>query len=288
LAPLAGLVLAGSVVAQSPKPVRIIEWVNRDLTVTRSVDVRLVPEPDAEMAGKLRQGAVVRVLGVVAGEAFLQVRLPDGQTLGYIPRDVMTASVAAAPPSPARREPPPPAAAPAPKQPDDQRVSGRAVVLDTGSLVVENRPRALAGIQGLSGAHAKALQEYIAGAGGSMICETVDPGRYACRLPNGTDVAMAALVNGSALTVPGAPTVYEEQQQAARAVRRGVWQLPFNTAQPCPWRTSRPAIRADRAWDRQRSGGPAGGGRSTWRARSHGAAASRPHGGAAPPISRSR
>jgi len=229
--------LGGNAVGQSaaPTPPKVVEWINRQVTMPQAATVLKAPDPAAETIGRLDQGGSVRALGVVAGGAFVQIRLPDGQTLGYVPRAALAAVLDAAPPSAAL----PAAPAPAPSAPP--RISGQAIVVDTATLVVGGRMRALAGVQGLAGSHAQALQAFIQGAGGAVACEPANPGQVTCRTANGVDVAMAALVNGSALAVPGAPDAYAQQEATARAARRGIWQGQVNTAQPLAGDNAAPA-----------------------------------------------
>ncbi len=57
-----------------------------------------------------------------------------------------------------------------------------------------------------------------------MTCQQQPGGQsYVCLLPDGTDVGKAALVNGAARAVPGAPDAYLMQQADAAANRRGIW-----------------------------------------------------------------
>ncbi len=217
--------LAQTPAAPAPK---VTEWINRTVSAPQTIQVQKTPASGSPTIGSLAKGASVLVLGVVEGGEFLQIRLPDGRTLGYVPRPALAASLQ--PPAPPPLPTPP--AVPAPPPP--LQISGPATVVDTGALVVAGQMRALAGVQGLAGTHAKALQDFITGNGGSVTCEPAIPGRYTCRLPNGTDVAMAALVNGSAEVVPDAPESYVQQQEAARAAHRGLWRDPVNPAQPLP------------------------------------------------------
>ena len=247
LALLVGAALSGAAQAQAPATAtatpKITEWINRRVTVPQEIQVQKAPVAGSPAIGSLRQGASVLVLGVVQGGGFVQIRLPDGQTLGYVPQPALAAALQPAQPasSPPISSPPAASAAPAAAAPPAPPVTGPATVVDTAALVVGGQMRALSGIQGLAGTHAKALQDFIGANGGNVTCEPADPGRYTCRLPNGTDVAMAALVNGSAAIVPGAPDSYAQQQMAARAAHRGLWREPVNPAQPLPAENSAPA-----------------------------------------------
>jgi hypothetical protein len=46
---------------------------------------------------------------------------------------------------------------------------------------------------------------------------------YVCLLPDGTDIAEVALVNGAARAKDDAPDAYRDQEAAAQAARRGIW-----------------------------------------------------------------
>src|SRR4051795_6405774 len=98
------------------------------------------------------------------------------------------------------------------------------MVRDTATLVADGRTYVLDGIIGLSGIYASQLQGYIAANGDSLICSPQGaPGHYVCVLPDGTDIAMVALVNGAAQVAPDAPGAYRLQQSEAINNRRGYW-----------------------------------------------------------------
>ena len=82
----------------------------------------------------------------------------------------------------------------------------------------------LNGLQGLPGRPAQEVQGYIAAHGDSVTCQQQPGGRtYVCTLPDGTDIAMVALVNGVARLGTDASESYRVQQDQAVANRRGIW-----------------------------------------------------------------
>lgn len=141
------------------------------------------------------------------------------------------APVAPTPPAPAASAVPalpPIAATPAPAtQPEPaaaaETLSGPVLVHDTATLVMDGRVLLLAHIRGIGGASATGLQAFIREAGGGSVTCTATGAGHVCTMADGTDVAMAALVNGAAGVRPGAPANYVTQAENARANRRGLW-----------------------------------------------------------------
>jgi endonuclease YncB( thermonuclease family) len=98
------------------------------------------------------------------------------------------------------------------------------LVRDTATLAAEGRTFVLDGVVGLAAPYNNQLQGYIAGNGDSMTCSPQSyPGHYICLLPDGTDIAKVALVNGAAQVAPDAPDSYRMQQADALNNRRGYW-----------------------------------------------------------------
>jgi hypothetical protein len=82
----------------------------------------------------------------------------------------------------------------------------------------------LDGVVGFEAPYSSQLQGYIAGNGDSVTCSPQnDTGYCICLLPDGTDVAKVALVNGAARVGPDAPDSYRVQQLDALNNRRGYW-----------------------------------------------------------------
>jgi hypothetical protein len=257
---------AGSSAAEThgsrPAEVRIFDWVNRTVTADRDLAVLGAPSDGAETIGRVRQGVQVFVVGLVAGGNWLQLRMPDGATLGYVrgadfpaalgppaapqtaatptppataaPTPPAAATTAAAPPPQAEAAAPPPAETPAPApaetatpteaaEPAEAVITGHPTVLDTATLEIGDRLVSLYGIVGLDGQAAAGLQQYIDGSGGSVTCHQQGETRHVCVLPDNTDVAMAALINGAAMLGPDAPDSYLAERNDAVRNQRGLW-----------------------------------------------------------------
>ncbi len=103
-----------------------------------------------------------------------------------------------------------------------EQVAGRAQAIDTATLQVHGRTIPLAGVVGRPDAYAAQLQAMIDAQGATVRCLHAGAG-YACTLPNGADVARAALSSGIASAAADAPEAYRAQEQAARAAHRGLW-----------------------------------------------------------------
>lgn len=72
-------------IGSSAKPeVQISEWINRTYPTEQETFVFSAPSKGAESVGRIRAGADLLVIGAVTGDEWLQVRLPDGVTLGYV------------------------------------------------------------------------------------------------------------------------------------------------------------------------------------------------------------
>lgn len=123
-------------------------------------------------------------------------------------------------PATAPSAPAAPAASPA--APPAEAISGPVLVHDTSTLVMDGRVLLLAHVRGIGGSAAQGLQAFIRESGGAVTC-TAAPAGHVCTLPDGTDIAMAALVNGAAGVRPGAPDAYRTQAEDARRNRRGLW-----------------------------------------------------------------
>ncbi|WP_158931773.1 hypothetical protein [Acidisphaera sp. S103] len=97
-------------------------------------------------------------------------------------------------------------------------------VQDTSTLVADGKTYILDGVIGFDAPYTTQLQGYIAGNGDSVTCSPQnDAGHYICLMPDGTDVAKVALVNGAARVDREAPDAYRVQQLDALNNRRGYW-----------------------------------------------------------------
>ncbi len=103
-----------------------------------------------------------------------------------------------------------------------QQVAGLAQAIDTATLQVNGRTIALAGVVGRPDSYAAQLQALIDAHGPTVRCVRSASG-YACTLPNGLNVARAALANGIASVSADAPDDFRVEERAARAAHRGLW-----------------------------------------------------------------
>jgi len=104
-------------------------------------------------------------------------------------------------------------------------------VVDTATLTGGGQTYLLDGIQGVGAPYATQMQGYIAANGDNLSCEAeANPGHFICVLPDGTDVAKVALVNGAARVTPDAPDSYRLQQLDAINNHRGMWVNPPDNA----------------------------------------------------------
>jgi endonuclease YncB( thermonuclease family) len=96
-------------------------------------------------------------------------------------------------------------------------------VIDTAKLKAGDTTVTLFGIEGQTGEAAQSLQSFLSSTNDHLTCQAQTANDFVCLLPDGTDVAQAALVNGAARALPDAPEAYREQESLAQAGRRGIW-----------------------------------------------------------------
>jgi len=84
-------------------PPRLVELMNQDYPVARTVDALEAPIVGAATLIRVHEGAAVRVVGVLEGNAWYQIELPDGRQ-AFVPADAIPAATA---PSDAATAPPP-------------------------------------------------------------------------------------------------------------------------------------------------------------------------------------
>jgi hypothetical protein len=101
-------------------------------------------------------------------------------------------------------------------------LSGTPQVVDTATLTIDGEPVHLSGVVGESGTYADAMQAMITAQGPQVNC-SLQGQAYRCLLPNGLDVARAALYNGGAKPTDDASDDYKAQASAARTAGRGIW-----------------------------------------------------------------
>jgi endonuclease YncB( thermonuclease family) len=96
-------------------------------------------------------------------------------------------------------------------------------VINTAKLASGETTVTLYGIEGLQGEAAQNLQGFLTANDSHLACQPQAASGFVCLLPDGTDVAQVALVNGAARAKDDAPESYREQEEAAQAARRGLW-----------------------------------------------------------------
>jgi endonuclease YncB( thermonuclease family) len=96
-------------------------------------------------------------------------------------------------------------------------------VVDTANLKAGDTSVTLFGIDGVQGEAAQNLQGFLGATGNHVTCQAQTSADFVCLLPDGTDLAQAALINGAARVKADAPDAYREQEAAAQAARRGIW-----------------------------------------------------------------
>jgi hypothetical protein len=97
-------------------------------------------------------------------------------------------------------------------------------VQDTATLASAGKTYVLDGVVGFPAPYSAGLQSYISSNGDSVTCSPQGGAdNYICLLPDGTDVAKVALVNGAARVASDAPDAYRVQQLEAINNRRGYW-----------------------------------------------------------------
>jgi hypothetical protein len=99
-------------------PAKIVELIDKPYTLAQTTDVFDAPKSGGQILLRIRQGASVMVLGIVDGDTWLQIALPD-KRIAYIPAatipgmlsDTQPKALAPAPADTAPATPPAPASA---------------------------------------------------------------------------------------------------------------------------------------------------------------------------------
>ena len=164
-----------------------------------------------------------------AGKADIRAMSPDDVQAGARISTINPAPLEAAPPAEQPLQPSiatPPATmttpGPATAQPEPVNLDHPTVV-DTADLKAGDTVISLYGIQGLQGDAVQGLQGFLAATANRLTCQLQPNAGYVCLLPDGTDIAEVALVNGAARAKDDAPDAYRDQEAAAQAARRGIW-----------------------------------------------------------------
>lgn len=204
-----------------------------------------VPAPAGGTAPSALAGAAAAATAPVSANAPGAPAWPRDNVQDGIHYATVNPGAAGTPPSAGQDAgtPPPaampgsPTAAPPPMQIEPINLDHPTVVatdtLKSGDVTVS-----LYGIEGVQGDAAEGMQGFLAANAGRVTCQAQSTAGFVCLLPDGTDVAEVALVNGAARVKDDAPPAYQDQQAAAQAARRGIWaDLP-----PPPATLKHPAV----------------------------------------------
>ena len=204
----------------------ILEWMNQTVRLRDTVEALDRPSSDGKAAGRIRAGAEIKAIGIIAGREWVQIELPD-QRLAYIP----SAAVELPDSTTARHTGPESAVATAPGATSPEATEAPAVVRgpatkvpNAATLVVADQRIRLLGIDPGPVTALAPFESWIRGQG-ALVCEPeAQTGRYRCFTASGVDVAEAAILNGAGRVGDGATPGYREREAEARQGHRGLWQ----------------------------------------------------------------
>ena len=177
---------------------RIVEWLNETVHLRDTVQALDRPSPDGRAAGRIRGGAEVKAIGIVAGREWVQIELPD-QVLAYIPVGAVKLNESTATSSPGQKAEP--AAAPMPGATSPEPASTAAIVQgpvtrvpNAATLVVGDQRIRLSGVDPGPPTVLAPFENWLR-AQGALSCEPdAQTGRYRCFTSGGVDVAEAAIL----------------------------------------------------------------------------------------------
>ena len=208
----------------------IVEWLNQTVHLRDTVQALDRPSSDGKATGRIRGGAEVKAIGIVAGREWVQIELPD-QVLAYIPVGAVELNESTAASSPGQKAEP--AAAPMPGATSPEPASTAAIVQgpvtrvpNAATLVVGDQRIRLSGVDPGPPTVLAPFENWMR-AQGALSCEPeAQTGRYRCFTSGGVDVAEAAIFNGAGRVGDGATPGYRERETEARQAHRGLWQGP--------------------------------------------------------------
>jgi hypothetical protein len=179
-------------------------------TVVTPAPVYTSPDVSAPSATTLKVGTAIQGVAKSADHKWLWVQTSNGseayvQMSAVAPAKLKTADTSHDDQSPSL--------------PD--HIAGRATVVTTSALIVDGQKVQLAGIRGEGADHAAQLQALIDAQGG-VSCNRSGK-QFTCYLPDGIDVARAALYNGAARPSGNASADYRQQADSAKSAGRGIW-----------------------------------------------------------------
>jgi endonuclease YncB( thermonuclease family) len=208
----------------------IEEWLNQAVRLRDTAEARDRPSADGKPAGEIRAGAEVKAIGVVAGNGWVQIELPD-HAIAYLPRSAIAfenGATAAAPPEPpaAKAATAQPTAIPAAANPAGEIRGSVARVPNAATLVVADQRIRLSGIDPGPQVALGPFEKWVE-AQGQLVCDPdAGTGRYRCLTGSGVDVAQAAILNGAGRVGDGASPAYRDSETQARNAKRGLWGQP--------------------------------------------------------------
>jgi|HubBroStandDraft_6_1064221.scaffolds.fasta_scaffold49821_2 endonuclease YncB( thermonuclease family) len=214
--------------APASSPV-IAEWLNQAVRLRGSTDALDRPSSDGQAAGRIRGGAEVKAIGIVAGREWVQIELPD-RRLAYIPIGAIELNDN---PAAARAQGPQPAATTTPAATSQETISAPEIVRgpvisvpNAATLVLADQRVRLSGIDPGPSTALAPFENWLR-AQGVLQCEPdAQTGRYHCFTGGGVDVAEAAILNGAGRVGDGATPAYRESETEARRAKRGFWAEP--------------------------------------------------------------
>jgi endonuclease YncB( thermonuclease family) len=212
-------------VASEPRAPIVVDWLNQTLRLRDTVQALDRPFSDGKALARIRAGAEVKAIGIIAGEQWVQVELPD-QGIAYIPREAveLNDSVAARSTGQGSATGTPGAASPNSTAAPEIIRGPVTKVPNAGTLVVADHRIRLSGIDPGPSTVLSPFENWIR-AQGALMCEPdAQTGRYRCFTDSGIDVAEAAILNGAGRVGDGATPGYRERETEARQGRRGLWQ----------------------------------------------------------------
>jgi endonuclease YncB( thermonuclease family) len=220
--------LAASPSPPTGNPPTIAEWLNQTVRLRDTVEALDQPSSGGKTAGRIRAGAEVKAIGIIAGRQWVQIELPD-QRSACIPSGAVELNDNSAARSPEHR--PEPAAATTAGATSPETTSTPATVRgpvtrvpNAATLVVTDQRIRLLGIDPGPPTVLAPFESWIR-AQGALACEPeAQTGRYRCFTASGVDVAEAAILNGAGRVGDGATPGYREREAEARQGHRGLWQ----------------------------------------------------------------
>ena len=205
-----------------------MEWLNQTLRLRAATQAFDRPSSDGKPAARIRAGAEVKAIGIVAGENWVQIELPDQQR-AYIPKEAIEFDNSTG--SPPGGQQPEPATLMPQKTTTPKTTSATAVlrgpvtkVPNAATLVVADQRIRLSGIDPGPLTVLSPFENWVR-AQGPLTCEPeAQTGRYRCFTNGGIDVAEAAILNGAGRVGDGATPGYRDGETQARQSHRGLWQ----------------------------------------------------------------